>query len=288
MGSNPTPPPMTTISVTTTEDAIKFLGAFKAGCARSIEWWLWHALDEFSSVEARATAARALDKATRLDQVLEQLLDAALESQRGVRLNMDAADETPAQDDAPAREGDVPRAPTRTPSTNLKASMLPHGTYGRMAIETRAQTIVLAALGGRTAILDAASRDPHPGTASIRFIKNIYAPRTLQATSAARAALDALINGFVKDCGLHLFFTNALEAALVCRYYQPSNDWHSHVINEMVLKIDEYGPDSELTLAVSRSLETDCFLVVVGKACRGLEHHGVKDQTTGSGRRQLY
>jgi hypothetical protein len=97
-------------------------------------------------------------------------------------------------------------------------------------IEIWAQTTVTAALGEGSAILDTASLHERPGTASLKVVKSIFAPRTTQAASAARTALDTIINGFVKDCGLHSFVTKALDATLVCRYYQPSYDWHSHII----------------------------------------------------------
>ena len=87
---------------------------------------------------------------------------------------MNAADEKP----APAQE-DAPRAPTTTPSTgNFKSSLLPHGTYGLKTIEIWAQTTVTAALGEGSAILDTASLAKRPGTASLRVVKNIFAPRT--------------------------------------------------------------------------------------------------------------
>ena len=81
---------------------------------RSIEWWLNDALDEFPSVDARAAAIRALDKAMRINQLMEQNLDTALAPQGGIRLDMNTADETP----APAQE-DTPRAPTTTPSVGI-------------------------------------------------------------------------------------------------------------------------------------------------------------------------
>ena len=56
------------------------------------------------AVSSDGRGAPSLDKATRLDRALEQLLDAALASQRGVRLDMDAADKTPAQGDEPASD----------------------------------------------------------------------------------------------------------------------------------------------------------------------------------------
>jgi hypothetical protein len=74
------------------------------GCRlRGIEWWLNDALEEFPSVDARAAAIRALDKAMRIDQLMEQNLDTALAPQGGIRLDMNTADETPtpAQEDAP-------------------------------------------------------------------------------------------------------------------------------------------------------------------------------------------
>ena len=73
---------------------------------RGLEWWLNDALDEFPSVDAREAAARALNKARRIDQLMEQVLDTALAPQGGIRLDMNDAEETP----APAQE-DAPRAP---------------------------------------------------------------------------------------------------------------------------------------------------------------------------------
>jgi hypothetical protein len=240
MGSN-APTPLTTTTIKTTEDAIKFFRLLRAGCRmRGLEWWLNDArsLDEFPSADAREAAARALNKAKRIDQLMEQVLDTALAPQGGIRLDMNDAEETP----APAQE-DAPRASTTTPSTNFKSSLLPHGTYGLKTIEIWAQTTVTAALGEGSAILDKASLHERPGTASLKVVKSIFAPRTTQAASAARTALDTIINGFVKDCGLHSFVTKALDATLVCRYYQPSYDWHSHIINETVHRINkEYGP----------------------------------------------
>jgi len=200
MGSN-APTPLATTTIKTTEDAIKFFRLLRAGCRlRGIEWWLNDALEEFPSVNARATAIRALDKAIRIDQLMEQNLDTALAPQGGIRLDMNTADETP----TPAQEN-APRAPTTTPSTgNFKSSLLPHGTYGLQTIEIWAQTTVTAALGEGSAILDTASLAERPGTASLRVVKNILAPRTTQAASAARTALDTIINSFVKDCGASL------------------------------------------------------------------------------------
>jgi hypothetical protein len=110
----------------------------------------------------------------RINQLMEQNLDTALAPQGGIRLDMNAADEKP----APAQE-DAPRAPTTTPSTgNFKSSLLPHGTYGLKTIEIWAQTTVTAALGEGSAILDTASLAKRPGTASLRVVKNIFAPRT--------------------------------------------------------------------------------------------------------------
>ena len=78
MGSH-APTPLTTTTIKTTEDAIKFFRLLRAGCRlRGIEWWLNDALEEFPSVNARAAAIRALDKAMRIDQLMEQNLDTAL------------------------------------------------------------------------------------------------------------------------------------------------------------------------------------------------------------------
>ena len=66
MGSSTTPTSMTTNPVNTPKDAITFLETFKAGCiTRGIEWWY---LNAFGPADERATGARALDKATRLDK----------------------------------------------------------------------------------------------------------------------------------------------------------------------------------------------------------------------------
>jgi hypothetical protein len=89
---------MTTITIKTTDDAIQFFELLKAGCyQRRIAWWLNDALNEFPSTEARAAAARALDKAMRIDLLMDQNLDVALAPQGGVRLDMNTADETPAR-----------------------------------------------------------------------------------------------------------------------------------------------------------------------------------------------
>jgi hypothetical protein len=100
------------------------LRVLRAGCnQRRIAWWLNDALNEFPSTEARAATAHALDKAMRIDLLMEQNLDIALAPQGGISLDMNTADETP------AREEDAPRAPTTTTSTgNLKSSLLQHGT----------------------------------------------------------------------------------------------------------------------------------------------------------------
>ena len=96
MGSH-APTPLTTVTIKTTEDAIKFFSLLRAGCLqRGIAWWLNDALDEFPSAEARAATARALDKAKRIDLLMEQNLDIALAPQGGIRLDMNTADETPA------------------------------------------------------------------------------------------------------------------------------------------------------------------------------------------------
>jgi hypothetical protein len=160
----------------TTEDAIKFFRLLRAGCRmRGLEWWLNNTLDEFPSVDAREAVARALNKAKCIDQLMEQVLDTALAPQGGIRLDMNDAEETP----APAKE-DAPRAPTSTPSTNFKSSLLPHGTYGLKTIEIRTQTTVTAALGEGSFILDTASLHERPGTASLKVVKSIFAPRTTQ------------------------------------------------------------------------------------------------------------
>jgi hypothetical protein len=80
-------------------------------------------------------------------------------------------------------------------------------------IEGWAQSIVTTALGDGSAIINGASQDPRPGTASLRVVQTIFAPRTTQAASAARKALDDIIKGFAKDCGLHSFITMALHPA---------------------------------------------------------------------------
>ena len=70
MGSH-APTPLATTTIKTTEDAIKFFRLLRAGCRlRGIEWWLNDALEEFPSVNARAAAVRALDKAMRIDQLM--------------------------------------------------------------------------------------------------------------------------------------------------------------------------------------------------------------------------
>ena len=255
MGSNAPAPWTPTITIKTTDDAIKFFELLRAACnQRRIAWWMHDALQEFPSPEARVAAARALEKAMRIDLLMDQNLNVALAPQGGVRLNMDTADETP------AREGDAPRAPTTTPSPGLKV-LLPHGTYSLNTIEAWVQVAITTALGDGSAILKGASQDPRPGTASLRVVQNIFAPRTTQAASAARKALDDIIKGFAKDCGLHEHITRALNAALVCQYYQPSTDWDNHIIIETVHKInDEYGPEHALTLTVSRLLEPAGFM----------------------------
>ena len=255
MGSNAPAPWTPTITIKTTDDAIKFFELLRDACnQRRIAWWMHDALQEFPSPEARVAAARALEKAMRIDLLMDQNLNVALAPQGGVRLNMDTADETP------AREGDAPRAPTTTPSPGLKV-LLPHGTYSLNTIEAWVQVAITTALGDGSAILKGASQDPRPGTASLRVVQNIFAPRTTQAASAARKALDDIIKGFAKDCGLHEHITRALNAALVCQYYQPSTDWDSHLITETVHKInDEYGPEHALTLTVSRLLDTPGFM----------------------------
>jgi hypothetical protein len=138
---------------------------------RGLEWWLNDALEEFPSVDAREAAARALNKANRIDQLMEQVLDTALAPQGGIRLDMNDEEETP----APAQE-DAPRAPTTTPSTNFKSSLLPHGTYGLKTIEIWAQTTVTAALGEGSAILDTASLHERPGTASLKVVCDVTEP----------------------------------------------------------------------------------------------------------------
>ena len=255
MGSNAPAPWTPTITIKTTDDAIKFFELLRDACnQRRIAWWMHDALQEFPSPEARVAAARALEKAMRIDLLMDQNLNVALAPQGGVRLNMDTADETP------AREGDAPRAPTTTPSPGLKVQ-LPHGTYSLNTIEAWVQVAITTALGDGSAILKGASQDPRPGTASLRVVQNIFAPRTTQAASAARKALDDIIKGFAKDCGLHEHITRALNAALVCQYYQPSTDWDNHIIIETVHKInDEYGPEHALTLTVSRLLEPAGFM----------------------------
>jgi hypothetical protein len=94
MGSN-APTPLTTVTIKTTEDAIKFFELLRAGCnQRRIAWWLNDALNEFPSTEARAATARALDKAMRIDLLMEQNLDIALAPQGGIRLAHSASHRT--------------------------------------------------------------------------------------------------------------------------------------------------------------------------------------------------
>ena len=186
MGSNAPAPLTPNIIIKTTEDAINFFELLRAGCnQRRIAWWLNDALNEFPSAEARAAAARALDKAMRIDLLMDQNLDVALAPQGGVRLDMNTADETP------AREEDAPRAPTTTPSPGNFKVLLPVGMHGLNAIEGWAQTIVTTALGDGAAIINEASQEERPGTASLRVVQTIFAPRTTQAASAARTDMVA-------------------------------------------------------------------------------------------------
>lgn len=99
MGSNAPAPWTPTITIKTTDDAIKFFELLRDACnQRRIAWWMHDALQEFPSPEARVAAARALDKAMRIDLLMDQNLNVALAPQGGVRLNMDTADETPARE----------------------------------------------------------------------------------------------------------------------------------------------------------------------------------------------
>ena len=114
MGSN-APTPLTTTTIKTTEDAIKFFRLLRAGCRmRGLEWWLNDALEEFPSVDAREAAARALNKAKRIDQLMEQVLDTALAPQGGIRLDMNDAEETP----APAQKDAVLPRPRHQPTSS--------------------------------------------------------------------------------------------------------------------------------------------------------------------------
>lgn len=219
MGSNGGLPPFTPSIIKNTQDAIGFFQKFhQQTILRGIGWWFQIALDEYPSVESRAAAEQALVRAERIDEIMEDNLSTILAPatpQGGIRLDMNAADEsTP----APA---DLPRAATTTPSTgSIKTSQLPHGTFGLKAIEAWAQAVATTALGNRAAILDTASFEKRPGTASIKVIRNIFAPRNTQASSAARTALDTIIGSFAKGCDLLAFVTSALDAAFVCRYYR--------------------------------------------------------------------
>jgi hypothetical protein len=119
MGSCNTPTPLTTTIIKTTEDTIKFFKLLRTGCRmRSIEWWLNDALEEFPSVNVCAAAIRALDKAMRIDQLMEQNLDTALAPQGGIRLDMNTADETP----APRRTHPVLPLPRHQPVTSSPAA----------------------------------------------------------------------------------------------------------------------------------------------------------------------
>jgi hypothetical protein len=110
-------------------------------------------------------------------------------------------------------------------------------------------------------ILEDALTAPRPGTAAIQVIRRIYAPKTITATSAAREKLDDHIANFRKDCQLHDFFVTAQALSRVCRYYDPTFDWHSHIIHGTVSKINkEYGSDATLSLSVNRLVETTGFM----------------------------
>ena len=251
------PTPLTTIQVRTTSDAITFFMLLRAGCRlRGIEWWFNIVMNEFSSDAARASAATLLTKARRIDALMLQNLDAALAPQGGIRLDMDAGVETP----APVEEGEAAPRPTTTPTTNLKSGLLPHGTHGEKAIEYWGQMSAIAAMGDGGALLESASLQELPGTASIQAIQRIFAPRTAQAASAARTALDKVFWAFTAEDAASTLFTKGLGAARICLYYKPLVDWSTHVVEEVVHKINElYGPQHLLTLSVARCVDAEGF-----------------------------
>ena len=95
------PLPMTMTTVTNTADAITFLHGLEEACnTRGFGWWYKSAV---GTTDEQTAAQRELDKATRLDQLMDQELQSAIASQHGVRLNMDDADTTPQATIAPLR-----------------------------------------------------------------------------------------------------------------------------------------------------------------------------------------
>jgi hypothetical protein len=98
--------PLTTTHIKTTSDAITFLQLLRTGCRLSgIEWWFKIVMNEFPFASARAAATTLLAKATCIDALMQQNLDAALAPPGGVRVNMNAGVETPAPvEEAPAAD----------------------------------------------------------------------------------------------------------------------------------------------------------------------------------------
>lgn len=239
------PLPMTMTTVTNTADAITFLHGLEEACnTRGFGWWYKSAV---GTTDEQTAAQRELDKATRLDQLMDQELQSAIASQHGVRLNMDDATDTPQA----TTEGEAPR--TTTPSTRLNTRMLPHGTYGLKAIENWVQIIVSNALGDGATILEQAMTQPRPGKACLQVLRDVWAPVTTTTTSAARRALDDHFRSFTTESKLPAFFTRALKLAIVCRYYAPAEDWHKTVIDHTIESVNNaYGPDAKLTIAIER------------------------------------
>jgi hypothetical protein len=261
MGSNGPTPLTTNGMVKTPSEAIAFIQHFRTGCRnRHIEWWIDEVLGVFTSEEARAAAAAHLAKATRIDDLMEQNLTTMLQQApvQGVRLNMDDADnETP----APAAEGTArPTATPATPATNFRSALLPVGTHSLKAIETWALNAATVAMGDAGSLLDEASKNDRPGKESIRTIQRIYAPLTAQAASAARTALDKIFRDFTAEDAASTLVTKGLGAARICLYYKPLVDWSTHVVEEVVHKINElYGPQHLLTLSVARCVDAEGF-----------------------------
>ena len=262
MGPN-SPTPLTTIPVKTPGEAIAFLQHIRGGCRqRGFEWWINEVLNVYASDEARAAAATQLARAMRIDGLMEQNLTTMLQLQQapvqGVRLNMDdAANETP----APVAEGTArPTATPATPATNFRSALLPVGTHSLKAIETWALEAAKAAIGEAWPLLDAASQHDRPGAESLRTIQRIYAPITAQAASAARTALDKVFRDFTAEDAASTLVTKGLGAARICLYYKPLVDWSTHVVEEVVHKINElYGPQHLLTLSVARCVDAEGF-----------------------------
>ena len=77
------PLPMTMTTVTNTADAITFLHGLEEACnTRGFGWWYKSAV---GTTDEQTAAQRELDKATRLDQLMDQELQSAIASQHGVR-----------------------------------------------------------------------------------------------------------------------------------------------------------------------------------------------------------